>query len=328
MKTTYDLGHIEQITPWAEKTLSELGYTLNKAPEDIQSTPWSYIKRFSTSRGYIYLKQTPPGIFVEVDIIQLLHTEFQAKTPTIIAINKHLHCFLMEDAGISLRVFLKDHFQADIFCDAIKQYTSLQSGVAKHINLFLDLGVPDWRLEKLPELYRQLISNEGLLIDDGMTRNDINTLHKLQPNFSSLCKQLSHYKIPETLDQCDFHDNNILIDPDTHKITLVDLGELVITHPFFSAINCLDQAVFHHALKENDLIYNQLEKACFENWRKYEGGNNLHKAFDLAKTLWPIYKSLSQHRLMQTVNPEHFKSLNKKGRLVKWLNDFMTSQSR
>ena len=44
---------------------------------------------------------------------------------------------------------------------------------ASKIDLFLKMGVPDWRLEKLPILYQELISNEKLLIEDGLNKNEL-----------------------------------------------------------------------------------------------------------------------------------------------------------
>ena len=48
------------IIQWGCEYLSSHGYTLKSHfPEDIQNTPWSYVARFNTSHGYIYLKHTP-----------------------------------------------------------------------------------------------------------------------------------------------------------------------------------------------------------------------------------------------------------------------------
>ncbi len=41
-------------------------------------------------------------------------------------------------------------------------------------------------------------------------------------NTPCLCKTLSDYAIKPTLVQCDFHDNNILIDEVSQKITFID----------------------------------------------------------------------------------------------------------
>lgn len=143
----------KKIIQWGCDTLLSHGYTLkNNTPEEVQNTPWSYVVRFATSDGYIYLKHTPALLALEPTITQILHDQFHASVPDIIAHNKQLNCFLMKDAGKPLREILKKEFDVILFCNAIDQFTSIQLSVADHVNIFLDIGVPDWRLNKLPDL--------------------------------------------------------------------------------------------------------------------------------------------------------------------------------
>src|SRR3990167_1955522 len=144
------------IIKWATDCLASKGYSLQQSPEFVQETPWSNVIRFATSKGNIYLKQTPPSIFMESKIIQLLANQLHASVPIVIAINDDLHCFLMEDSGITLRKYLKTEFQPNFMQRAIREYTTIQRSTEKHIPSFLALDVPDWRLNQLPNLYDQL----------------------------------------------------------------------------------------------------------------------------------------------------------------------------
>lgn len=65
----------------------------------MQHTPWSYVRRFETFEGYIYLKQTPEQLALDATIIKTLHDQFHAPVPIVIADNSELNCFLMKDAG-------------------------------------------------------------------------------------------------------------------------------------------------------------------------------------------------------------------------------------
>ncbi len=112
--------------------------------------------RFATAEGYIYLKHTPEQLALEAQIIQIFHEQFHASVPVIIANNAELNCFLMKDAGKSLRSILKQKFDETLLCKAIDQFTLLQLAVAERINVFLEIGVPDWRLDKFPELYKEI----------------------------------------------------------------------------------------------------------------------------------------------------------------------------
>lgn len=222
-----------------------------------------------------------------------------------------------------LREIFKDNFQSNLLCQGIKKYTYIQRAAVEHVTIFLELGVPDWRLEKLPVLYAQLISNEDILIEDGMTSDEISILHKLHLKFSTMCELLSKYKIPETLDHGNFNDNNILIEDNTNHMTIIDWAETVITHPFFSLVYCLRNASARYVFKETDKTYIELQDACVEDWLGFEARTKLLEAFSLAKRLWPIYASLGEYRLMMSSNAVEFKSLNRHGRLSlgfhKWI---------
>jgi hypothetical protein len=78
---------------WACNYLTSHGYELKtKLPEIVQDTPWSYVIRFVTSVGLIYLKQTPEQLALEATIIQTLHEQFHAPVSTVIAHNTELKC--------------------------------------------------------------------------------------------------------------------------------------------------------------------------------------------------------------------------------------------
>lgn len=314
--------HIDAIIAWGRQYLLSQGYTLkNDSPERVQDTPWSYVARFATTDGDIYLKHTPALLALEAPITRLLHEQFHAAVPFVIAHDAELNCFLMKGAGKSLRESLKKQFNATLLSKAIDQFSTLQLAVADHVNIFLAIGVPDWRLNELPALYQQLLSQKDVLMADGLSAIDINNLEALQPKLVALCRQLSAYTIKPSLVQCDFHDNNILID-ESQNITFIDLGEIVISHPFFSSITCLRQAKFHHALTDKDEAYRQLLAACFKNHLVFESKKNLLDAFAIAQVLWFMYESLAQYRLMLACEKSRFVAFQRHGKLCDALKNF------
>ena len=317
----------KEIIQWGYQYLSSHGYTLkSNLPENVQNTPWSYVVRFATSDGYIYLKHTPELLALEASIIQILHDQFHISVPEVIAHNAELNCFLMKDAGRSLREILKQQFDAALFCKAIDQFTSMQLAVADHVNIFLDMGVPDWRLDKLPDLYRQLLSQKEILIEDGLSEKEISELEKLLPMVSNLCQKLSDYGIKPSIVQPDFNDNNTLIADISRDITIIDLGEIAISHPFFSLINCLHQAKKHYALTDEDDTYLQLMDACLEKYMIFESKGHLLDAFVTARILFFIYGALCNYRLLVACNKARFtSSFQRHGRSSVPLKEFMTA---
>lgn len=290
---------------WACKQLNSLNYALKASlPEDVQHTPWSYVVRFETSEGYIYLKQTPPLIALEAKIIQTLHDQFHAAVPTVIAGDTHLNCFLMKDAGPSLRKVLKQKFDEALLCRVIDQFTSLQIAVAARVDALLEIGVPDWRLDKFPALYREIISKKDLLLADGLSEIEISESDTLIPKISALCGKLSTYSIKQTIVQPDFNDNNTLIDDISRTITIIDLGEIVISHPFFSLLNFLYIIKKHHALTDKDGAYIKVKNACLAPYMNVESKRNVLDAFSTAHALWFIYGILAHYRLMLACGPQ------------------------
>lgn len=314
-----------EIIQWGCKYLLSHGYTLkNNVPESVQNTPWSYVVRFGTSDGYIYLKHTPKLLALEPIITQILYNQFHASVPEVIANNAELSCFLMKDAGKPLREILKKKFDVSLLCKAIDQFTSIQLAVADHMNTFLDIGVPDWRLDKLPSLYKQLFSKKDILIADGLSETEISKLETLLPKISNLCKKLSNYSIKQTIVQCDFHDNNILIDNVSKNITIIDLGEIVISHPFFSFVGFLRQIKKHHALTAEDNRYLQIMDTCLKNYMNFKTIEHLSEAFATAQILWFVYEILAQHRLMLACGETRLISFQH-GKLSSQLKEFMTA---
>lgn len=310
-----------EIIQWGFKCLSSLGYTLkNNLPENMRNTPCSYLIRFETSDGYIYLKHTPKLFALEPTIIQILHDQFHASVPTVIAQNAELNCFLMKDAGRSLREILKQKFDEALLCRAIEQFTSLQIAVADRVDVFLDIGVPDYRLDKLPGLYKELILQNDLLIAEGLSGVEISKLEAMLPKISNLCTKLSHHSIQPTIVQPDFNDNNTLIDEISQDITIIDLGEIVISHPFFSLLNCLEQIKKHHGLTDKDDTYLRIKDACFKNYMNFfESKEHLSDAFATAQLLHIVYGISYQYRFMNACGKERLMSFQhwKLGNLLK-----------
>ncbi len=309
---------MESCIEWALNRLQGLGYSIqNATPEIILQAPWSSVYRFATQQGYCYLKKVPPALSLEVQVIDLLRQTCAAAVPKLIANNPQEHCFLMQDAGIPLREFFKQGFDAELLIGAIHDYIAVQHKSLASLPLFFNIGVPDWRLTKIPERYLELIQQEELLKNDGLTTAEIKQLSQLIPKLISLCEQLSHYDIPDTFGHSDFHDNNILIHPQTQQITLIDLGEVDIIHPFFSLLNIL------HRVKENcvlpDDAYQALHQQALQSWLDYAPYGHLLQAMSLIQQCWSIHAAIAEYRLLTSIDAHSFHQLLGQGRLAKKL---------
>lgn len=315
------------IIEWATQYLNSKGYSLQDLPEIVSETPWSHVLRLATSKGAVYLKQTPASttFSLEPKIIQLLAEQFHAPVPEIIAANDELHCFLMEDAGQSFRTYLKTEFQPDLMCQSIHQYTAIQRLAENYLESFTALGVTDWRKNTFLALYEHLIDQTDFLKTEGLNDEELQLLRRLTPQIAEELESLSQYSIPQAIVQSDFHTNNILINPCTKKLTFIDLGEIVITHPFFSLNTFLRQVIIHHGVKEQDQVYTQLQSACLDNWLEFGTKRKLLKGFILANKLWPLYSTLILYRFMTSIDSQAFKAFyaNRPNRLAGFLREYI-----
>ncbi len=308
---------------WAIDYLVSERYILQGSPEIVVQAPWSVVTRIPTSTEDIYLKQTPPLLFLEPRIIQLLN-HMQASVPIVIGSNDDLCCFLMKDSGLTLRGYLENRFQPELLCQAINQFTDIQRTVENHLDSFFELGVPDWRLNQFPHLYHELINQTEFLKSEGLKDYELQILHDLIPTLSKQCKKISSYPIQETLVQPDFNTNNMLLNPNTNKMTCIDLGEIVIAHPFLSLHNFIIQAARHHGVKEGSSIHHQLLQACSENWLNITAKKQLFEVYSLVKEIWPIYCAFGLYRLMMSVDLNALKSYYTNNSLEGYLREYIT----
>lgn len=107
-------------------------------------------------------------------------------------------------------------------------------------------------------------------------------------------------------------------------MTSIDLGEIVISHPFLSLGNFLVQCTIHESIKENSSLYQKLYEVCLENWLPITEKENLLKAFDLIKKLYPLYSALAIYRLMHCVDPDAFRAFyaSKPHRFAGYLREY------
>lgn len=308
---------------WAYNVLEKQNYQIQMEPDIIQDNPWSTVYRFKTNQGFIFLKKVPANLSLEPNVIKLLQTAFHANVPIIIANNPEQHCFLMQDAGIQMYHYFRQHLNFDIFIQTLQSYAELQIATMKNTQPFFALGVPDWHTEKLPMLYQELISDEGLLSEDGLSHDEIIRLKYLEPQFKFLCKKLADYKIKDSFCHADFHDKNILINPNTHQSTIIDLGEVAISYPIFSLHNCLHMFRENFALTENQ--YRQITQQCLAPWLELESEKNLLEILSIVKQCWSIPAALGEYRLINSVGKNDLQKLKGQGRfsnkLRYWLDD-------
>lgn len=294
-----DRSTVDRLEKWLQQELSDINISLARCKITVmKDEPFSLVLNVCSQQGFFYLKHTPPDLFIESSILNFMHEKVGASVPEVIASCDTLSVFLMHDAGVTLRNQLKEKFDVNMAWRGINEFIVLQNKSISHIDALLALGVPDYRLDTMMVLFERMIAHDALLCESGLMRDEILRLHALVPVLRERINQLIEIDIAQTVVQPDCNDNNILFDSQTGAISIIDLGEIVISHPFFPLLNFLFQMRKHHGLSEQMATYQQLKGLCFRNAADKVGVRNCERAIALANQLWPIYAALAMYRLM------------------------------
>jgi len=162
----------------------------------------------------------------------------------------------------------------------------------------LALGIPDYRLVLLPSLYAGLLAEaESLMIDQekGLTAREFQNLKDKSSRFRQICSDLASFGIPESLNQCDFHDGNVLIK--NGRVTFFDWGDVGVTHPFVSLRTFFVSMEISLQLDEYTFTpeMETLLNLYLEPWEKFASKEQLAAAYRFSKPVASIVKALLWH---------------------------------
>ncbi|MCS5707915.1 aminoglycoside phosphotransferase family protein [Candidatus Berkiella cookevillensis] len=288
-----------KILEWGLNCLLSKGYKIEGDPEVVVETPWSTVARFLTAEDCFYLKQTPADLFIEIEIIKAVQYNMPSSlTPTILFENAELHCFLMRRCGDhSLRTKFNGTINPDLLISGLNNYFKILRSFEQNLDVLEEIGVPDWRINQVPQLYVKLLENKALMLDEGLRQNEIDKLMRLLPIIESICESLSKQTLKETLVNSDLNENNLVINEKTQQISIIDWGESVIAHPFFSIASHLQSIARRYKLELKGEFLEKIKQQCLSCWRDVAHMDELEMIYQNILRLHPIFCALAIHRL-------------------------------
>ena len=273
------------IKKWTEATLADKGYKGISDFVVVRDMPWSCVYSIITDQGKLYIKWMADAFLIEPKILAFLRDKNIAQNVIdIISIKEDGLVFIMKDRGSPLRDQLKKAYDIALPQQALKDYAAIQVKASDYVDDLINAGVNDWRLMRVPQLFKEFMADEKFLITRGLKKSDIERLNGLFEAVQSLCDALSKYKIPQTLEHGDFQDNNVLIDID-HSLTINDWGDTSISHPFISCAGFLTSACHSHNFDKDSERFKALRDTYLKCWAAFETEENLLKIFELASIL-------------------------------------------
>lgn len=310
--------------PLIDWALAALGAPAAISADVVAETPWSCVIRIETAAGIFYLKKTPPGLWIEAEVLRFCQDELQlAVTPRLVAADRQRDCFLMQACGdTTLRAYFDGTLDTAILCRGIETSRRLGDVAAAHGTALLDIGLPDWRLAQLPAVFAALVADESLLKAEGLDTAEAQALYHAQKPLSEACAALAGIGIADTLCHCDFHDNNITIDRASGATFIIDLGETAICHPFLPLASLLRRLGGRYGLDEGDARLTLLQTTCFEGWGIAAPART--RAVTLAESLAPLFYALSYIRLAAATPDINDKAPRMQGRIAAGLREVIT----
>ncbi len=301
----HDPNWQRQAHDWIQAEARRQSIGITGEIEQPHAYAWSTVMRIPSTEGTLFFKATAAETVYESALTEKLVLWYPDCMPELIAVDTARGWMLMRDSGEQLRAFIRPAQDIRPWEPVITRYAEIQMGLADHVSEILALGIPDYRLAALPDLYVQLLADEASLMIDqekGLTSGEFQQVRTLAPRFNHICADLTAFGIPESLNHGDFHDGNVLIN--NGRITFFDWGDASVTHPFVSLRTFF--VSIEIALKLDDYSFTPEMAALLdrylEPWQKFASKEKLFKAYSFSKPMASIVKALSWHNIISRLD--------------------------
>jgi Phosphotransferase enzyme family len=283
-------GVSQEAYRWIHARVAELGLDITGPIEQPHVQPWSTVLRIPTTDGDLYFKASAPVQAFEVPLLTLLRPEFADRLPEVLAFDVDQAWMLMRDAGVPLREVVKTRSDVHHWLATVPLYAEIQIAEAPRVEELLELGVPDYRLERLPNLFDELVGRADVTPDERAA------LRGVSPRLTALCDELLEDPIPETLQHNDLHFNNVLIRDGRHRI--FDWGDSSISHPFQTMRVTIAFLKWTLGIEGDDEIDRRVRDAYLEPWSSFGRREALVRSFDVARIVGGVSDALTEDRVV------------------------------
>ena len=299
-----DPAWLKKVNDWIHAETSQRQINITGPIEQPHIYPWSTVLRIPTSEGMLFFKATAPETIYESALTQALARWYPDRMPELVATDTAQGWMLMRDGGEQLRASIRPAKDISPWMPVIKLFSEVQIGLSDHVSELLDLGIPDWRLTHLPKLYSNLLADtDSLLLDkpNGLTSEEFQRVQELAPRFAQICDELAAFGIPETLNQGDFHDGNVLVK--NGRITLFDWGDGCVAHPFVSLRTFFISIEMSLNLEDYSFTPEMaaLLDVYLEPWQRFATKENLLTAYPLSRCVASVVRALAWHQTVSNI---------------------------
>jgi hypothetical protein len=288
---------------WAAEQLARRGMTPVGEPEQPHVYAWSTALRLPVDIGAVWLKSVGPGSGHEPALAAALGEWVPDRVLVPLAVHPGRRLMLLPDGGATLRA-AGGAGSGDAWEAMLGDYARLQLALVPHAAEMVGLGVPDARPEVLPDLVRELLTDdESLLLGEpgGLAPDVRDRLVADGGRYAQACRRLADSGIPATLQHDDLHDANVFVGDGRHRF--FDWGDAVVSHPFVSLLVTLRVAQRALGVPNGDAALLRLRDAYLDEWRAHGNLEELREQVDLALRIGSLQRALTWRRILRGVHP-------------------------
>lgn len=251
----------------------------------VRERPWGAVARVATSDAVVFFKAEGLGAHHEPPVLAELARSWPDVVPDVLAVDGSRSWLLMADHGRPMWDILDTAGQVATMERLLPLYAQLQASSSESVKAWIETGVPDRRVHRLPELLDSLLAGEmegGALPIGAEQRRAIDLV---LGDFARVCEELAATPYAEALDHGDLHGGNVLVDRRRHR--LVDWGDSCVSHPFSSLFVTYELAVSRFDPADRSAAALRLRDAYLEVWTRDTSLAALRETFTLA--VWTGY---------------------------------------
>ena len=282
-------GWLDSTRNWIRDQLRMQGITL-LGVEQVRTWERACVLRARTNAGTCYLKALPTMFAAEAPLTHALSAWYPRNFPGVVAVEPSRRWLLLRDFGGQPLDRVHD---ISAWESALRRLAEIQIGLALRQNELQGLGVPFRPLDDLPRDLAALLDDPAVARIPNLKATALQRLRDELPAFATLRDELAGFTIPLTLEHGDLWANTIIWADGTTPLYF-EWSDASVTHPFFSLILFLDEAVA--AFPELPNAGSRLLTAYLAPWSLYKSDQELRRAMEIARILGPLHHAVAYHR--------------------------------
>jgi hypothetical protein len=222
---------LAEVVGWVDDRLRQLDLVRTGEVEQPHVRTWSTVLRVPTSGGPVWFKANTEALRHEVAVVDRVSHRVPSRVPALLGRDIERGWMLMADGGERLREVVARERSLTRWPDVLEGVADLHLALEPDVEPLLAAGVPDLRLHRLADGYAELVARLDV---EPRFRHAVSQVR-------DLVDELAAYAVTETLQHDDLHDGQIFVKDGRNLI--LDWGDAVISHPFFTLSVALEGGV-------------------------------------------------------------------------------------